>query len=82
MSLITCVTCWETATRHHTWEDNPMALMQRETSAYYNAASKEPITTELKAIAILVARHRDEFDELMADHRETVPLPLATRRRP
>lgn len=82
MSLITCVTCWETATRHPTWEENPMAAMSRETGSYWSKEGREPITTELKAIAILIARHRAEFDELLTDHRETVPLPVGARRRP
>lgn len=82
-----CITCFETAANHEDWQDNPAAVVARECGAYggrFGRGEDRPINDELRAIAALIAAHREEFDALVADHRATVSLDgarLAKRRR-
>jgi hypothetical protein len=63
-AMTTCMTCFNTALRWPTWEENPAACLGRETQAYRTDKARE-LNDELRAIALLVSRHREEFDGLM-----------------
>lgn len=87
--MVTCVTCWNTATRWCTWETDPVQRLMRETygaSRYATGGDRQALfRAELRAIAELVARHRAEFDGIMAALDEAPRLDerrAARRRRP
>ncbi len=77
--MMTCMTCYETTRRHPTFEQDPARALQREIPGWY-AGKPCLLSRELRAIAILVDRHRDEFDELMQDQEEIVSIETAKRR--
>lgn len=73
-SMMTCMTCAETAKRHETWEDDPRGALQREiewerggrwSNDSYNKRG-HLLKHELLAIASLIDAHRAEFDELLS----------------
>ena len=70
-SMTTCMTCFNTAQRHPTFEDNPSGAMIRECESW---RPKPLVQRELRALAALVGRHREEFEELMQDQEEIVPI--------
>lgn len=74
--LTTCLTCFETAQRWPGWEANPAAVMAREVKgvSYWTGHEGAEINDELRAIAMLIAEHRDEFDETLAALRQAVPF--------
>ncbi len=80
--LSTCYTCGETAQRHPDWHANPAGCLSREISSYARSDRRDQINRELRALAVLSERYRAEFEELMQDQREIVPLSSARRRRP
>jgi hypothetical protein len=86
-SLTTCMTCWQTADRHHgTWETMPVRVMARELNrADRGIRESDPaavrVRDELLAIEELVSRHRDEFDAILGGLGETVRLSDLPRRR-
>src|SRR6266566_9811225 len=68
-AMTTCMTCYDTAQRHPTWEEDPVMRLSRE----INWSRREGVLkTELLALAALVSRHRDEFTELLQDQKEIV----------
>lgn len=88
-ALTTCITCWTTALRWPTWDENPVACMQRETHSAsrhnFNAQGGAGFRQELLALAELVTRHRAEFDGLVEGLADTTDLSArraARRRRP
>lgn len=77
-----CMTCADRAGYATTWEEHPIGVLYRElhrvgahrpTGAPPNP-DFETTTAELRAIAALVAAHRDEFDAYLAGLRTTVSL--------
>lgn len=63
-----CMTCASNVSRWATWENDPAARMAREIG-YLGMTKQEPvIVAELRAIALLIERHRDDFDELVEAH--------------
>ena len=63
-----CMTCANNADRWWTWEENPGARMAREIG-YLGMTKAEPIIhTELRVMALLIERYRDEFDEMVEAH--------------
>jgi hypothetical protein len=68
-SLFVCMTCKGTAERHATWEDDPASCMARYARPVLGNAddAHRLICAELRAIALLVEAHRDEFDAVLAD---------------
>lgn len=70
-AFTTCMTCWETALRWPTWEQDPVQRLSRET---YGGRIDVHFRAELTAIAALVAAHRDEFDDMLSGLAETVSL--------
>ena len=85
-----CITCWSTASSHReTWETDPIAVLHRETqragAALVNPRTDRPervkLTAEFRAIAALIAEHRDEFDQYIAGLAETASLDAVRRER-
>ena len=85
-AMSTCMTCWQTAQRHHDWAHSPSSVLEREVNRathWRKAGEEEPlIDRELRAIAALIDAHRDEFDGYLAGLGETLSLDeLRARRR-
>lgn len=64
-SLHVCMTCWQTCERHLTWEMSPSAVVGRDANGWGQTEARERMDLELRAIAELISRHREEFDELV-----------------
>ena len=91
-SLTTCMTCWQTASRHpSTWETSPVTVMAREAGRAVardyppapvrdDPASRQ-IHLELLALAELVGRHREEFRGIVAGLEAAPSLDDARRNR-
>ena len=78
--ITTCQTCWNTARRHLPWEVDPAARLAREVGSAWSVSERHRrINRELRAIELLVAAHRDEFDALLAGLDDVADL--AERRR-
>lgn len=75
-SLHTCMTCWTTANNYQTFDQNPGQAMAREVR--YGESGPQ-ITAELRALAALAVKYKDEFDEFVAGLGEAANL--AERRR-
>jgi hypothetical protein len=83
-AMSTCVTCWQTTEWNREWDESPSEVMGREakTGGPFYARHRGEGTRldgELRAIAALVAEHRDEFDAYIEGLGETADL--AARRR-
>lgn len=67
-AMLTCMTCYQTAERWGTWDDDPRRALDREISWESGGAWRarsdrgERLKDELLAIAALIEAHRDEFD--------------------
>lgn len=72
----TCMTCLETANRWKDWAADPVDVMARE---FYGGRRHERMGDELRAIAALIAAHREEFDSYLAGLGQTVSLDAARR---
>lgn len=68
-AMVSCITCWQTASRHPHWEKSPSSVMARsiERSGWRFGDSEERnlLDRELRAIAALIEAHREEFDQLV-----------------
>lgn len=73
-AMIVCMTCYDTALRHPSWQENPASCLAREVQSHWRDGR---FVRELRAIAALVARHPDEFAELIEDQAEIVPIKSA-----
>lgn len=71
-AMTTCMTCWDTAMRHPSWQENAVGCIYREVAGHHRDGGQ--FERELKAIAALISRHADEFLELLEDQREIVQL--------
>ena len=71
----TCMTCLETAKRWPAWSENPAQALSRELGHW--GRPDEQTQVELRAIALLIAAHREEFDETVAGLKGTVSLAAA-----
>lgn len=66
-ALTTCMTCINTAHRWRTWEEDPREAVDREIQwegRWTNGQHGRRLRDELRAVAILIANHREEFDRL------------------
>lgn len=77
-AMMTCMTCWSTSYRYgmdRSW-NGPAILTTLEREIQWARRHREgsPFMADLKAIEVLIQRHRAEFDELLEDQRETVSL--------
>ena len=76
--LTTCQTCLDTARRWPSWDEDPVQCLSREVSGGWNGRTRDPnFKHELLALAMLAERHRPEFEELLEDQREIVPIGTA-----
>lgn len=71
VSFLCCMTCLGRSNySFDTWEDNPASVMRRYCERSGGGWSGDPnaaINVELRALALLVAAHRDEFDQAVRD---------------
>jgi len=84
-SLFVCQTCRSASNMNAAWEENPAKCLQRYLghAAYYleePTPAARVIHDELRAIAVLIDRHRDEFDALRTGFGEVIALPVRRRR--
>lgn len=82
-AMTTCMTCMSRGQYQPlSWEQNPAAVMQRacERAGYY-PKEDHPMNVELRALALLVEAHRDEFDQAIRDLTAAVPLAKARDKR-
>ena len=64
-AFVVCQTCWSTAERWPTFEDDPTRFLGR---VVYGGRHRDGrLDRELRAIAALVKAHPAEFDQLLAD---------------
>jgi len=63
-AMVACMTCVQTVNRHGTWETDPVGVLERSLSRY--GPNAELSARELRAIALLIAAHTDEFQETLA----------------
>lgn len=79
-AMLTCMTCWNTSDRYgstYGWRGPHhivLSAIEREVQWARHHPGTAPFMADVKAIEVLVQRHRDEFDELLEDQRETVSL--------
>lgn len=81
-AFVVCMTCLSTAQRHSTWEQDPASCMVRHAernTLRWSSDDEERVlfNNEIRAIALLVEAHRDEFDELVAGLGDTAALSKA-----
>lgn len=67
----TCMTCLDASRRWKDWAGDPVDVMARE---FYGGRRFDRLGDELRAIAALVAEHREEFDGYLAGLAATVDL--------
>jgi hypothetical protein len=69
MMMFTCMTCYDTARRHGTWEDDPRGAIDREIDweiRFWRSNGRgDRLKHELIAIAALIEAHKDEFFDLI-----------------
>lgn len=85
LAMLTCMTCLSTYERHTSWEEDPASCMLRHAQGNTRRWVRNPspeqraFSDELRAIAMLVEAHREEFDSILADLRDVVDLSQARR---
>lgn len=65
-----CMTCWQTAERWKTFDQDPIEAIRRE--VYLPRDNDDQLRTELRGLAALAAKYRDELDAFVAGMGETV----------
>ena len=63
-AMITCVTCYETASRWKAWEEDPVSALNREIN-WERKKREVRLRGELFAIAKLIEKHKEEFETLV-----------------
>lgn len=66
-ALAICMTCAHNVGHWVRWDDDPLGRMQREVTGGGFGKVEPEIVNELRAIALLIDAHREEFDGLVAD---------------
>lgn len=64
-AFVVCQTCWSTAERWPTFEEDPTKFLGR--AVYGGRHRGGQLDRELRAIAALIEVHADEFDSLLGD---------------
>lgn len=64
-AIVICMTCARTAGSWPTFEQDPLQRLGRERNLYQKGG--EQVRNELFALAELAARHRDEYEGLVAE---------------
>lgn len=84
-AMTTCMTCWHTAQRWEDWMMCPSDVMRRELMALQGAkgrgAKNERLNAELRAIAALIAAHREEFDAYVSGLADAADLSVVRHAR-
>lgn len=89
-SMTTCVTCWQTASRHGnvSWEGDPVAVIAREVAwarswrgEVRDSDAARLFRDELVAFAELAARHAEEFAAIITGLQSAPRLADARRKR-
>lgn len=85
-AILTCMTCIQTAQRWATWAEDPRQAVDREIAwegcgRYSQDQRGARLRNELKAIAVLIEKHREEFDWLLFDVANAVDLNDERRKR-
>jgi hypothetical protein len=82
-----CMTCTQTADRWSTWEQDPLNCLHRLPNSYYGSersARGKLLRSELRAVALVVRAHWDEYLATLEQVRGTSSLTdarIARRRR-
>lgn len=77
-AFTTCMTCWGAAARNSSWDHDPIRALSRACDDWKR---KDQFVAELRALALLVEAHRDEFDLALSGLGEATSLDAARRRR-
>ena len=80
-AFVLCMTCASYTDRWAEWESNPVARMEREVVGGAFGSADPQIEAELRAIGLLVARHPDEFAELVRSFVDREVVTMADLRR-
>jgi hypothetical protein len=93
-AMTVCMTCFQTAQRWQTWFEDPLHGVQRaieKEPRHYGGigwkyginqpAPNSPLRAELRAMAMLIERHREEFDGILTGLGEVVNLDEKRRER-
>jgi hypothetical protein len=82
-ALTTCITCMNRGQYQPlSWGSNPAAVMSRACDhAGWRPGDDHPMNVELRALALLVEAHRDEFDEAVAALKDSASFAAARRAR-
>lgn len=79
-AMSTCMTCWETASRHGDWDNDPCGVIEREAhSNFWRKGPPSLLERELRAFALMCEAHPEEFAEVLAGLDSTVSLDEARR---
>lgn len=65
-----CMTCWQTATRWKTFNQDPVEAIRREVYLP-REGTEDLLRVELRGLAALADKYRDEFDEFVKGMSET-----------
>lgn len=71
LAVVICMTCASHHTNWSTWDRNPIRRMGSELSSTFSRKSggtRTLVEAELRAVAALIAAHRDEFDSIVDGH--------------
>ena len=77
MHMVTCITCLQTFQRHASWDTDPCGAVAREVASAWRGGHDprtELMRTELRAVAILISAHQDEFEGIVKSLAETASL--------
>jgi hypothetical protein len=91
-AMMVCMTCFATAQNWGTWNEDPLHSIERarkqEPRRYHHrrldshqVAAPSPLRTELRAMALLIERHREEFDGLVAGLSQVASLDAQREKR-
>jgi hypothetical protein len=82
-AILTCMTCMQTAQRWSTWDDDPRRALHREIEweGAWGTSRGTHLRDELRAIAMLIKSHPDEFKELVNGITGTIDFLAEKRKR-
>jgi hypothetical protein len=71
-ALLVCMACFETARRWKSWDEDPIDGLKRV--IYSESSAAALLRCELRALAMLAEKYRQEFDKLVAGVGKVVQL--------
>ena len=75
-----CMTCWQTARRWKTFAEDPVQAIHREVYGY-RVGEEEQLRVELRGLAALADKYREEFDEFVQGMGQTARFERRRNRR-